>query len=126
MDTLAGLVTFAAPQDLPEGASPRNYDVDYIVGSVFTRPGLQSVYTFASVLNITALIIGSGKVGTFTYTGTAPIINEGFLLGGFLGINSFLNGQTIYVLGVNALTQTFTAFVNGPSGAYVAIGLATS
>ena len=34
LDTLGGLVTFASPQDLPEGASPRNWDVDYIVTKI--------------------------------------------------------------------------------------------
>lgn len=42
---LGGLCTETAPSDLPEGASPLNYDVDYLVGSVKTRDGLQSVFT---------------------------------------------------------------------------------
>lgn len=32
--------------DLPEGASPLNWDVDYIVGAVSTRPGTASVYSY--------------------------------------------------------------------------------
>ncbi len=47
LDTMGGLVTNCNPQDLPEGASPRCYDVDFIIGSVFTRPGLQNVYSFS-------------------------------------------------------------------------------
>ena len=46
IDAFLGLITNAPPESLPEGASPLNWDVDYIVGDVFTRPGLVSVYTF--------------------------------------------------------------------------------
>lgn len=44
-EAFLGLVTNAAPEALPEGASPLNWDVDYLIGSVFTRPGLVSSYT---------------------------------------------------------------------------------
>src|ERR1035437_350448 len=47
LDCMGGLVTYCNPQDLPEGASPRTWDCDYAIGSVFTRAGLQSVYTYA-------------------------------------------------------------------------------
>ena len=43
--TIGGLVTLASPDTLPMGASPRNYDWDYLVGGGQTRPGLTSVYT---------------------------------------------------------------------------------
>ena len=126
LDTLAGLITFASPQDLPEGASPRNWDVDFIVGSVFTRPGLAPVYTFANILIISQLIIlGSSSLGTFTYTGTTPTTNEGFLLSGFTGFATFLNGQTVYVIAVGL--TTFTAIVTGTPGTYLGLsGTATS
>ena len=42
---IGGLVTLAGPDSLPMGASPRNYDWDYLVGGGQTRPGLTSVYT---------------------------------------------------------------------------------
>ncbi len=42
---IGGLVTLANPDTLPSGASPRNYDWDYLVGGGQTRPGLTSVYT---------------------------------------------------------------------------------
>jgi hypothetical protein len=44
LDTFGGLVTMANPHDLPEGASPQNNDVDYILGSVTTRAPLVNVY----------------------------------------------------------------------------------
>lgn len=42
--SIGGLVTLARPETVPEGASPRNYDWDYVVGLGQTRPGLTSVY----------------------------------------------------------------------------------
>ena len=120
LDTMGGLYAQANPQDLPEGASPRTYDTDFIVGSVFTRPGLVSIYTYTNTLNITKVIIGSGNVGMFSYNGaTIPVINEGFLLQGFTGAAEFLNDQVVYVLATNTMLGIFTAVVVGPSGAYI-------
>ena len=47
VSTFGGLVTLANPESLPEGASPRCQDNDYLVGSTQTRAGLTSVYTYA-------------------------------------------------------------------------------
>lgn len=44
LDTLGGIVATGRPEDLPEGASPRNNDVDFIVGRFVQRPGLQNAY----------------------------------------------------------------------------------
>jgi hypothetical protein len=74
------------------------------------------VYAFANIIDISQVIIGSGGVGVFTYAGVVPVINEGFVLSGFILTASFLNGQTVYVLSANA--TTFTALVSGPSGTY--------
>ena len=41
-----GLCTELAPSDLPSGASPLNWDVDFDIGRVRTRDGLGSVYAF--------------------------------------------------------------------------------
>lgn len=115
LDIMSGLVTFATARDLPEGASPRNWDVDYSVGSVFTRPGLSSVYSFATVLRITGYSLDAYTgLATFTYVGPEPTVNEGFILSNFQGIYSVLNGQTVFV---ETFTMTeFTAFVvDGPS-----------
>jgi hypothetical protein len=46
LTAMLGLITLADPIDIPEGASPRTFDTDYDVGSVFTRAGLQSIYTY--------------------------------------------------------------------------------
>jgi hypothetical protein len=44
-----GLVCSARPEDLPEGASPRTYDTDFMVGRWRQRAGQRSVYTFAGL-----------------------------------------------------------------------------
>lgn len=49
LTVFGGAVTEMAPSDLPEGASPWNQDVDYLPGSVFTRGGRLSVYSFANL-----------------------------------------------------------------------------
>jgi hypothetical protein len=115
---MGGLITLADPRDLPEGASPRNWDVDYRVGSVYTRPGLVSVYTYASTIQITSYSLGSGGLATFTYTGIEPTENEGWLLSGFQGPLSVLNGQNVYS---EAITMnSFMAQVdNGPIGTFI-------
>lgn len=46
LEALLGLVTLASPDSLPEGASPRCHDNDYLVGETHLRPGTTSVYTF--------------------------------------------------------------------------------
>ena len=45
---MGGLVTLAKPDSVPEGASPRTYDMDYNVGDVHTRAGLSNVYGAAT------------------------------------------------------------------------------
>lgn len=111
LDTMGGLITNCNPQDLPEGASPRCFDVDFVVGSVFTRAGLSSVYVYTATLQISAVSVGSAGLATFTYTGKQPSINEGFFLEGFSGQSSFLNGTEILI--INSSLTTFTAQVGG-------------
>jgi len=47
LETFSGTVTLAQPHDLPEGASPRNQNCDFSVGSVFTRQGLVNPFTYS-------------------------------------------------------------------------------
>jgi hypothetical protein len=42
LEGFGGLITIANPQDLPEGASPRNWDVGFTIGGVGQRDGLVS------------------------------------------------------------------------------------
>ena len=47
LDTFGGIVSTARPEDLPDGASPRNNDVDFVVGRFIQRPGTKNVYSYA-------------------------------------------------------------------------------
>lgn len=96
-------MTLAKPEDVPEGASPRCFDCDFDVGSVKTRDGLVSNYTFATVLIITGVVIYGG-IATFTYTGIEPTINEEFLFSGFTGDLAFLNETTGFVVSSTIIT----------------------
>lgn len=46
LDAFLGLLTNILPESIPEGGSPLNWDCDYLVGSVSTRLGLVSQYSF--------------------------------------------------------------------------------
>ena len=46
LDTFGGMVASARPEDLPEGASPRTWDTDFIVGRFIQRPGQQNLYSY--------------------------------------------------------------------------------
>ena len=75
------------------------------------------MYSFANLINISQVTIGSGGLGIFTYTSNAmPVVNEGFVLTGFILQASFLDGQTVYV--ISSTPTTFTAQVSGPAGTY--------
>src|SRR4051812_5937656 len=46
LDTWGGLVASTDPSNIPEGASPRTYDTDFVTGGWQQRPGLNNVYMF--------------------------------------------------------------------------------
>lgn len=48
LDTFSGTITLASPEDLPEGGSPRNQNMDFNVGSAFTRAGLVNPFIYAN------------------------------------------------------------------------------
>ena len=41
-----GLVASLRPSELPDGASPRCIDMDFVVGRTMQRPGLQNRYSY--------------------------------------------------------------------------------
>lgn len=49
LTVFGGAVPEMAPEDLPEGASPWNQDVDYSPGSVFTRGGRQNQFVLSNL-----------------------------------------------------------------------------
>lgn len=46
LEVFGGLVTAADDHDLPEGASPRNQDMDFLIGKTLTRDGLTPAFNF--------------------------------------------------------------------------------
>lgn len=66
LETMGGLVTIAKPQDLPEGASPRNSDVDFTIGGMGQRPG-----------TVTGLVYGGESVGPNGGGAAADIVTGG-------------------------------------------------
>jgi hypothetical protein len=79
-DTLGGLFLLAAPQDLPEGASPMNWDVDFNkVGQVVTRPGKQSVYSYggSSLGPVTGGLAFDLATGGNAWTNPSSILANG-------------------------------------------------
>lgn len=48
LDSFLGLLTNVSAESIPEGGSPMNWDVDFIVGDVGTRAGLLSFYSFCT------------------------------------------------------------------------------
>src|SRR5882757_5402458 len=63
INSYGGLVTLADPSSVPEGASPRTHDTDFLVGEVHSRPGLTSVYAFEgshTTANGGGIAVGTG------------------------------------------------------------------
>lgn len=87
---MGGLCTEMAPSDLPLGASPLCYDVDYLVGSVKTRDGLASVYTQA----------GAVAVSFPLETGTPD--QTGFSLRSAVSLTNWFSGCWEFVPGHNS------------------------
>jgi hypothetical protein len=119
LTTYGGLVTLANPETVPEGASPRTYDCDYLVGSAVPRPGLTDLYptvnetigpqaptaaasdTWDSPNNI---LIGDGS-----YASQSPVSAE----------NSIVISQFAFDIpdtsGVTGIALTLTGFSNAPA-----------
>lgn len=102
LETWGGLVTVADAHDLPEGASPRTYDTDFLVGSVATRPGLQSKYIF------TGSEVGPSPGGSAVDTslGNTPWLNPG---------NALLNTGVYATAAANPATSQSSSTSSGTS-----------
>lgn len=76
-EAFLGLFTEATPEGLPQGASPRSINTDYIVGSVGPRPGKKSRFIYDNVTYESAASftqsVGDGEPwsgGSVTLNGT--------------------------------------------------------
>ena len=107
LDNHGGIVSIARPEDIPEGASPRCNDVDFLVGRFIQRPGEESVY--ANVLTQFGPV--TGTVADDIDTESMPWTNPGHIL---LNDGSFAT--------VNLLGETGAASVTMKAGGYYALG----
>jgi hypothetical protein len=102
------LVTIADPNSLAEGASPRTWDTDFDVGSVFTRPGTTSVYTYANS--------SVGPNGGGNATGTSPWLNPTAILanGGSFASTPVNSGVLLHVteFGFNLASTTTVTYIS--------------
>ena len=133
LDSFGGIVTTARPEDLPEGASPRNNDVDFVVGRFIQRPGCQSVYTHIQ----SEYGPNGGSVATDIGTTSAPwsnssnilLNNESYAtvsLAGPAVANYYVQSVSITQGGYYSLSQTPQATVSGVgSGAIVELSVET-
>lgn len=76
VSSFGGLVTLAPPESLPDGASPRCYDVDFLAQSVFTRDGLTSVYP-AGTQSSTGARLGGTAASTFWLNPSNILLADG-------------------------------------------------
>lgn len=64
VSSFGGLVALAVPESLPENASPRTWNCDYLVGQVKTRDGLSSIY-LQSTSNVGPNTASAGSSSTW-------------------------------------------------------------
>ena len=67
VSSFGGLVALAVPESLPENASPRTWNGDYLVGQTKTRDGLSSVY-LPTTSNVGPNQAGAGNSSTWNST----------------------------------------------------------
>jgi hypothetical protein len=95
--TLGGLVTLASPDSLPEGASPRCYDNDYLVGQTETRDGLTSQYQPLGIVPI-----GPNAPTVAATDSVLPWTNPSNILhddGSFASVAAYPASGNLYVTG---------------------------
>lgn len=137
LDTFGGIVTLADPTNLPEGASPRNQNIDFNVGSAFTRQGLMNPFIYQNA----AAGPGPGQTVTVVDTGgsswTSPdsvlVDNETFAYATLPAPGVSIVAITPFVTQTNAGVpwSNLSALINGvgfasaPVSIYVASNVAT-
>lgn len=120
LSVFSGTVTLADPTSLPEGASPRNQNCDFNVGSVFTRSGLTNPFTYQN-----SNVSGPGNAVTDVSQGSAWSNPSSILTdAGFYAINTLLPTQfpvsSVQVLSTMSGFATIVTFAGAAPA--VAIG----
>lgn len=73
LSSFGGLCVELDSPDLPEGASPLNQDVDFLVGAVVTRPGVSGVYSYLGNDQVHTPGLGTSQE---IIAGTLPVITQ--------------------------------------------------
>lgn len=103
LDSMGGLVVTSRPEDIPEGASPRTWDTDFIVGRFMQRPGEQSVFTYKTPVSPTR----SGTVATDVVTSVTPWANPANVLGNGGGSATVsLGSKTLNLVSTEGVSYT--------------------
>ena len=115
LGTFGGLITLAAPDSLSEGSSPLCYDVDFLVGSVFTRAGLHTRLNASESQNfvwVKTFVQDDGQVWTLALDALGQLWREDVTNspGTITHIETVLPGDFAY--GTTASNREFIAFTN--------------
>jgi hypothetical protein len=126
LDTFSGLITLADPTTLPMGGSPRNQNVDFNVGSVFTRDGLENIFTYenAAVGPSPGTVAANLPGGTPWINPNAVLSNNGFFASNTIAPLTTLDLDVLEIVHF-AFSVPSTATVQGFSisvEAYATIG----
>lgn len=108
LDTFSGTITISDPPNLPEGASPRNTNCDFDIGSCFTRSGLVNPFTYQNGA------AGPSPGGDTISTGWTSPNNVLVDTGVFASINYIGSGSTFLNTVSTSQTGSGLAWVNLP------------
>jgi hypothetical protein len=102
LSTMGGLVTYAGPNSLPSGVSPRCHDMDFAVGSVKSRKGTRGVYSFMgnSVVNPGSHAVSSVWANPSNAYGTTLYASATGSLVGPIDVTQFAFDVTLPVTGI--------------------------
>lgn len=103
LNVFSGLVTIAEPHDLPEGASPRNQNVDFGIGSVKTRGSLINpfVYSNSSIGPIAGGAAVDTNIGGQVWTNPTRVLTDSGMFA-----SSFIAGSGNISPTVTGITQS--------------------
>lgn len=114
LEGFGGLITIARPQDLPENASPRNWDVSFTVGGFQQRPGTYPSLESGSLYNFLfakTFLQPSGQINTLGLDagGTVWAENVNTLPGVFSSVLPYVNPGS-YMFSVSNANREYMCF----------------
>src|SRR5271157_1779341 len=121
LEVFGGLVTQFSPSDLPIGASPDCQDVAFSPGRVFTRPGLQNVFTpiigFPTFNYLKTYITPSELIRTLALDSNGVLYREDVTNNpGVLGSLGNIILNNCYAKSTTLFGREFMAFSDGVNG----------